>query len=95
MIEGDPFSSYLNDGRALVWVWRVCGTLRQNEKSIQAITSRTHPPDVYVFADNGNSEWVCRPIAELSIANLKAQGYVEQFCLGRVIPRKWPLAKRH
>ncbi len=84
-IEGDPFSSYLNDGRALVWVWRECRTLRQDEKSIQAITSRTHPSDVYFFADNGNWEWICRPLAELSIANLKAERYLEQFRLGRAI----------
>jgi hypothetical protein len=85
VIEGDPFSSYLNDGRALVWVWRECGTLRQDEESIQAITSRRHPSDVHFFADNGNWKWVCRPIAELSVENLKAEGYVEQFRLGRVI----------
>jgi hypothetical protein len=84
-IEGDPFSCYLNDGRALVWVWRQCGTLRNDEKSIQAIVSRTHASEVYFLADNGNWEWVCRPLAELSIAHLKAAGYVEQFNLGRAI----------
>jgi hypothetical protein len=37
-IEGDPFSSYLNDGRALIWVWRECGTLREDEKSLHEST---------------------------------------------------------
>ena len=46
-IEGDPFSCYLNDGQALIWGWRECGTLREDEKSIQAIISRIDPLDVY------------------------------------------------
>jgi hypothetical protein len=40
---------------------------------------------VYFFADNGNWEWICRPLAELSIADLKDRGYIEQFRLGRAI----------
>jgi hypothetical protein len=40
---------------------------------------------VYFFADNGNWKWICSPLAELSIENLKAEGYVEQFRLGRAI----------
>jgi hypothetical protein len=30
-IQGDPFSSYLKDSRALIWVWRDCGILRNDK----------------------------------------------------------------
>jgi hypothetical protein len=85
-IQGDPFSTYLNDGRALIWVWRYCGTLRADEKYIREITSRPHPADVYFFADNDKWEWICRPLSELSLENLKPAGYLGEFSLGRAIP---------
>ena len=86
VIEGDPFSAYLNDGRAVIWVWRGCGTLRNQEKSIRVISSRPHPPEVYFYAGSDKDEWTCRPLAELSLDSLKAIGYLGEFCLGRVVP---------
>jgi hypothetical protein len=86
VIEGDPFSCYLNDGRAVIWVWRLCGTLRNDEKSIRVITSRPHTPEVYFYADNGKEEWICRPLTELSLDEVKASGYMGEFSLGRAIP---------
>lgn len=85
-IQGDPFSTYLNDGRALIWAWRTIGRLDRDEKAIRIITSRAHPADVYFFSDNGNWEWICRPIPELSLETLKAAGYLGEFSLGRTIP---------
>jgi hypothetical protein len=85
-IEGDPFSAYLNDGRAVIWVWRLCGTLRNNEKFIRIITCRPHPSEVYFYADNDKNEWICRPLAELSVEKVKAGGYTREFSLGRAIP---------
>jgi hypothetical protein len=84
-LQGDPFSAYLSDGRALIWVWRLCGKLRDNEKAIRAITSRQHPSDVYFYADNDKGEWICRPLAELSLDKLKAGNYAREFSLGRAI----------
>jgi len=85
-IQGDPFSTYLNDGRALIWVWRFCGNLGKDEKSIRAIISRKHPPDVYFYSDNDRWEWICRPLSEVSLDRLKAAGYLGEFSLGRAIP---------
>jgi hypothetical protein len=85
VIEGDPFGAYLNDGRAVVWVWRWCGTLRHDEKSIRVITSRPHPAEVYFYADNDKEEWICRPFAELSLEKVKAGGYMGEFSIGRAI----------
>ena len=82
-IQGDPFSAYLMDGRALIWVWRLCGSLRNDEKSIRAITSRPHPADVYFYADNSNEKWICRRLRELSLDTIKAEGYLREFSLGR------------
>jgi len=85
-IQGDPFSTYLKDGRALIWVWRVLGRLRDDEKRVLTITSRPHPTDVYFYSDNGKGEWICRPLSELSVEGLKAAGYLGGFELGRAVP---------
>jgi len=85
-IQGDPFSTYLKDGRALIWVWRTFGTLGEDEKSIRSITSRPHPTDVYFYSatETGN-EWICRPLSELSIESLKASEHLGEFSLGRAV----------
>lgn len=85
-IQGDPFSTYLKDGRALIWVWRDCGTLANNEKFIRAVTDRPHPADVYFYAENKELEWICRPVSELSLPTLKDIRYLGWFALGRAIP---------
>ncbi|HZS17706.1 MAG TPA: hypothetical protein VFA51_07220 [Candidatus Udaeobacter sp.] len=85
-IQGDPFGTYLKDGRALIWVWRDWGTLRNDEKSIRTFTSRLPPSDVYFYAENDKSEFICRPLSELSLDGLKETRYLGWFSLGRAIP---------
>lgn len=85
-IQGDPFGAYLNDGRALIWIWREIGRLDRDERKIRLITSREHPADVYFFSDNDSWQWICRPLAELSLESLKASGFLGEFSLGRAIP---------
>ena len=42
---------------------------------------------MYIFSlDNGTWEWICRPLPELSLENLKAAGHLGEFNLGRAIP---------
>jgi hypothetical protein len=81
--QGDPFSTYLNDGRALVWIWTTLGRLDKNEKTIAKHVSRKHPVDTYFFADNDDWQWICRPLPEISIDSLKAAGFIGEFALGR------------
>ncbi len=85
-IQGDPFSTYLNDGRALIWVWRSYGNLCENEKIIRTAVAKPHPIDTYFHADNDNWQWICRPLSELSLESIKASGYLAEFSLGRAIP---------
>lgn len=84
-IQGDPFSTYLNDGRALIWIWKDLGSLSEDEKYIDKLLNNTMPLDTYYFADNDNWSWICQPISELNIIGLKENKFIGEFAIGRYL----------
>jgi hypothetical protein len=83
-IQGDPFGRLLGDGCARIWLWRPLGNLREQESAIQNAMEKPHPLDTYFFADSEHEwRWVCRPVSEASISELRAGGFWGEFSIGR------------
>jgi len=84
-VQGDPFGRTLDDGRAVIWVWHYFGDFDENESAIRMTTAKQQPEDTLFYVE-GEEDYYCSPISELDIDQLKANGFVFEFCLGRAIP---------
>ena len=82
-VQGDPFGWHLQDGRPVVWVWRYDTSLSPSSESAHA-KGGLLTTDTYLYAaTRDNKNWICRPIADCDRASIRAEGFIEDMCVGR------------
>ena len=82
-VQGDPFGWHLQDGRPVVWVWRYDTSLSPSSESAHA-KGGLLTTDTYLYAaTKDNKNWICRPIADCDRASIRAEGFIEDMCVGR------------